>query len=192
MEISLRKAAALQISIADALKALKLDPAVAVSIYEPDVQGKIEAASAAWKAAFARRKALLDALYDIRKKVSEANQTAGVGDLLAHAARVEKDIQSLSDLVAVNIRESSEVLSARIERLKTREDGPQTRFTGVTQDEIRVTLVDETEKASFESELRALKRTRQKLKDALLEANARAVIRLSGATVEILQTEELV
>lgn len=192
MDISLRKAAALQNSIAEALKALKLDTAVSVSIHEPDVQGKIEAAKIAWKAAFAQRKALLDALYDIRKKVSEANQTAGVGDLLAHAARVEKDIQSLSDLVTVNTRESSEILSARIERMKTREDAPQARFTGVPQDEIRVSLVDDTEKSAFESELRALKRTRQSLKDALLEANARAMIRLSATTVEILQAEELV
>jgi predicted O-linked N-acetylglucosamine transferase (SPINDLY family) len=192
MDISLRKAAALQISIAEALKALKLDTAVSVSIHEPDVQGRIEAANAAWKASWARRKALLDALYDIRKKVSEANQAAGVGDLLAHAARVEKDIQSLSDLVSVNVRESSEIISARIERMKTREDAPQSRFTGVPQDEIRVSLVDEAEKSAFESELRALKRTRQSLKDALLEANARAAIRLSVATVEILQAEELV
>jgi hypothetical protein len=192
MDISLRKAAALQVSIAEALKALKLDPSVSVSIHDPDVQGRIEAASDAFQAALARRKALLDALYDIRKKVAEANQSAGVSDLLAHAARVEKDIQSLSDLASVNTRESSGIISARIERMKTREDAPQTRFTGVPQDEIRVSLLDEAGKAGFERELRALKRTRQGLKDLLLEANARAEIRLSGATVEILQAEELV
>lgn len=194
MDISLRKAAALQLSITEALKRLRLDGSLTVSIYEADPEAKIAAARTEVTSAMGRRAGLLDALYDLRVRVGEANAKAGVDRLLAELARIERDVQLLSGLGQSPVRDAPEILSARISRLRTREEAPVGRF-GTPQalpETIAMSVFDQADLDRFQSELRALTRRRQHVKDGLVELNARTTITPAAETVATLRAEELI
>jgi hypothetical protein len=194
MDISLRKAAALQLAINEALKLLRLSHGVTVSIYEEDPEGRVAAEAAGWTAALARRGSLLGALYQIRTRVGAANQAAGVDDRLAELARLEREVQFYTPLSQAEPREAPEILRARIQRLRTREEAPVGRFGGSQPlpETVQVGLFGQVEIDGFRSELRRLTRTRQQLKDELLELNAGTRISLAPETVATLQREELI
>lgn len=192
MDISLRKANALQLAINDALKGLKLDATLTLSIYEPDAEVTVSGALAAWEKARDARANLFDALYEIRRKVGVANDAAGIDALLAEIARLEKDAQFLSGLAGLTPRESREVLSGRIHRLKTREDSSGPRFGAqALQETVSVSIFEAEAIEGFKAELRQVKRRKQALQDELLELNARTTIHLTEEAVAVLRAEDL-
>jgi hypothetical protein len=193
MEITLRKAAALQLAIGEALKELPLDTALTVSIYDQDPEAKLAAKASAWSNAMARRAGLLDALYGVRVRVGAANQSAGVNDRLAELARLERDIQLYTQLSRNEPREAADILKARTDRLRSREPAPTGRFGGAElQETVQAGLFGQEEIDGFRSELRRLTRRRQSLKDELLELNAATRIGLDPAIVATLEKEELI
>lgn len=192
MDISLRKANALQLAISEALKSLKLDPALTLSIYEPEAEATIAEALSAWEKERGTRGKLFDALYEIRRKVGVANDAAGIDGRLADIARLEKDAQFFSGLVGLTPRESRDVLTGRIQRLKTREDAPSPRFGAQgLQETVSVSLFEAEAIEGFKAELRQVKRRKQALQDDLLELNARSTISLSDEAVAVLKAEDL-
>lgn len=192
MDISLRKANALQLAITEALKGLKLEATLTLSIYEPEAEATVSEALAAWEKARGTRAKLFDALYEIRRKVGVANDAAGIDAHLAEIARLEKDAQFLSSLVGLAPRESREVLAGRIQRLKTREDAPNPRYGAQgLQETVSVSLFEAEAIEGFKAELRQVKRRKQALQDALLELNARTTISLSKEAVAVLRAEDL-
>ncbi len=194
MEISLRKAAALQLALSEALKQLRLGTTLTLSIYEEAPEARIAAEADAWRATLTRREALLDALYAIRTRVGAANQTAGVDDRLAELARLEKDAQLYGTLAQAEPREAPEILKARTDRLRTREAAPVGRFGGVQEmpETVQVGLFGADRIEAFRSELRRISRRRQTLKDELMELNAATRISLDPTTVATLRAEELI
>lgn len=193
MDISLRKAAALQLSIGEALKELPLDTSLTVSIYDQDPEAKISAKATTWASAMTRRAGLLDALYGVRVRMGAANQSAGVNDRLAELARLERDVQLYTQLARQEPREAPEILSARTERLRTREPAPTARFGGSEpQETVEAGIFGQGDIDGFRSELRRLTRRRQTLKDELLELNASTRIGLDPAIVATLEKEELI
>jgi hypothetical protein len=194
MDISLRKAAALQLAINETLKQLRLGTSLTLSIYEDAAEERVLAGSEAWAKTLARRGALLDALYAIRTRVGAANQASGVDDRLAELARLEKDVQLYTTLAQSEPRETPEILKARTDRLRTREAAPVGRFGGVQEmpETVQVGLFDADRIEGFRSELRRISRRRQQLKDELLELNAGTRVNLDPATVSTLQLEELI
>lgn len=193
MEITLRKAAALQLAIGEALKELPLDTALTVSIYDQDPEAKLAAKVSAWEGAMKRRAGLLDALYGIRVGMGAANQAIGVGDRLAELARLERDIQLYTQLSRNEPREAADILKAKTDRLRSREPAPTGRFGGSElQETVQAGLFGQEEIDGFRSELRRLTRRRQTLKDELLELNASTRIGLDPAIVATLEKEELI
>jgi hypothetical protein len=193
LEISLRKAAALQLAIGEALKELRLDTTLTLSIYDQDPEGKITTQVGAWRAAIAVRSELLDALYRLRAQVGAANQSAGVNDRLAELARLDKDVQLYTQLSREEPREAPEILSARTERLRTREPAQPARFgASEPQETVRAGLFSQEDIDAFRSELRRLTRRRQQLKDELTELNASTRITIDESTVRTLKREELI
>jgi len=193
MEISLRKANALQLAIGEALKGLKLDTTLMLSIYEPDAEACIEQASLAWEKARSTRGRLYNALYEIRRKVGAANDAAGIDTHLTEIARLEKDAHFLGQMAAATPRESREVLAGRIQRLKTREDTPSPRYgsSQALQEVVSVSLFEADEIEVFTAELRQVKRRKQALQDTLLELNARTTITLSDEAETVLRSQDL-
>ncbi len=188
MKITLRKASALQNAINDALKGLEVTTTVTVDEFQ-NPNAVIAAKRDEATKAFVRKTALLDVLYTVRKDVAAANACAGITDLLAEVAQLEKRIQLQGQLAGATAVLESAVLDGRLARL--REGGAEARLyrhsngveTGVfTTDEI----------ASAKAELAELKKRKQALQDRLLELNVSTSVELSEKSVVVLQQEGLI
>lgn len=187
MNITLRKASALQNAINETLKGLEVTTTVTVDEFQ-DADSVIAAKRNEVKQTVVRKSALLDVLYAVRKDVAAANATAGITDLLAEVAQLDKRIQLQNALASASVQLEAAVLDGRLNRL--REQTGEARLyrhtsgveTGVfTQDEI----------TAAKAELADLKKRKQALQDRLLELNVGTTVALSEKSVIVLQQEGL-
>lgn len=187
MNITLRKASALQNAINETLKGLEVTTTVTVDEFQ-DAGAVIAAKRNEVSQTVVRKAALLDVLYAVRKGVAAANATAGITDLLAEVAQLDKRIQLQNALASASVQLEAAVLDGRLTRL--REQTGEARLyrhtsgveTGVfTQDEI----------AAAKAELADLKKRKQALQDRLLELNVGTTVALSEKSVIVLQQEGL-
>ena len=86
MNITLRKASALQNAINETLKGLEVTTTVTVDEFQ-DAGAVIAAKRNEVSQTVVRKAVLLDVLYAVRKGVAAANATAGITDLLAEVAQ---------------------------------------------------------------------------------------------------------
>jgi hypothetical protein len=191
MDITLRKSSVLQNSITSLLKEMDLSGKIVISMFEKDPEGILASAKQDFEALIGRRKALLDALYDLRVKTGKMNSISGIDDILAQMARVERDSQLLGQLQKNDTRDDPEIVASRLERMRTKEESSLSRFSG-PDDTITMSVFEKEDIKGFQSKMRKLARMRQSLKDALAEMNARNVITLSEETVKTLEKEELI
>lgn len=189
MNITLRKANALQNSINDALK--HVDVKVKVSLNEfQDAEGVLAVSQADAKQNIERRVALTNALYEIRKAVGEVNHTAGVDAKLTELARIEKQIQLYGAYVGSEVREAAVVIAGKLEKL--RNDKSERRSIYGYGDTVDTGVFTADDVAAFKAVVANLKKQKQALQDAVLEANVRNEVVLGEAVVKTLQAEGLV
>lgn len=189
MNITLRKANALQNAINDALK--HVDVKVKVSLNEfQDAEGVLAVSQADAKQNIQRRVALTNALYDIRKAVGEVNHTAGVDAKLTELARIEKQIQLYGAYVGSEVREAAVVIAGKLEKL--RNDKSERRSIYGYGDTVDTGVFSADDVAGFKAVVANLKKQKQTLQDAVLEANVRNEVVLGEAVVKTLQAEGLV
>ena len=187
MNITLRKASALQNAINETLKGLEVTTTVTVDEFQ-DAGAVIAAKRNEVSQTVVRKAGLLDVLYAVRKGVAAANAGAGITDLLAEVAQLDKRIQLQNALASASVQLEAAVLDGRLNRL--REQTGEARLyrhtggveTGVfTQEEI----------AAAKAELADLKKRKQALQDRLLELNVGTTVALSEKSVIVLQQEGL-
>ncbi len=189
MNISLRKASALQNSINDAVKGIDLKGQVSLTEFHAPIM-EIDKATTEFKTNLNRRDSLVKALYDIRKQVSAANSRVGVDDKLTEIAYLEKQIQNYTALAGNEVREQEAVVLGKLDKIKNRKEDSRAIYgydntvtTSVfTQEDIR----------GFKVFVGLAKKTKQKLQDEVLELNVRTDISLSADTVQTLMAEALV
>ena len=188
MNITLRKANALQNAINDALK--HIDVKVKVSLNEfQDAEGVLAVSAGEAKRNIDRKVSLTNALYDIRKAVGEVNHTAGVDAKLTELARIEKQIQLYSAYLGTEVREAAVVIAGKIEKLRNGKDERRSIYGyGDTVDTGVFTAEDV---AGFKAVVATLKKQKQALQDAVLESNVRNEVVLGEAVVKTLQAEGL-
>lgn len=188
MKITLRKASALQNAINDTLKGLEVTTTVTVDEFQsPDTV--IAAARAEANKAFVRKSSLLDVLYTVRKDVAAANAGAGITDLLAEVAQLEKRIQLQGQLAGATAQLEGTVLEGRLARL--RESTSETRlYRSSNGVETGVFTTDEI--AGAKTALAELKKGKQALQDRLLELNVSTTVNLSEKSIVVLQQEGLI
>lgn len=191
MKITLRKACAVQAAIVEAVEKLNFEPKIEINEFQRPEEEILKAYDN-FIANGDRREALLDALYEIRKSVAKANAgTSGVSDLLADIARVDKDIRFYSYVDRVKPRLSNDVLVGKLAKLKEQSEKPRSIYGG-SDDSVGTTIFDETDLDVMRQSLQKSKKQKQKLQDALLEANIRNEIELSEAAEATLVNEDLV
>lgn len=121
------------------------------------------------------RKALLEARYEIRRKVAVANIEAGITDMLASAACHTDFIATLTTLAGTAPTPDEAVLLGRHAALNV----PTTERGYTTPDHITVGAVEATAIQKFKDEIADITRHKQKTQDSLLEANIRTNIEIS-------------
>ncbi len=187
MNITLRKASALQNAINETLKGLEVTTTATVDEFQ-DAGAVIAAKRNEVKQTVVRKSALLDVLYTVRKGVAAANATAGITDLLAEVAQLDKRIQLQNALASASVQLEAAVLDGRLNRL--REQTGEARLYRHTSG-VETGVFNEEEIAAAKAELADLKKRKQALQDRLLELNVGTTVALSEKSVIVLQQEGL-
>lgn len=188
MNISLRKASALQNSINEAIKSLKVVHEVELNEFQP-VDVVVAAAQQAFDKAVTRRNDLLVALYEVRKLVAEANYTSGIQTKLTRAALVDKQIGHVNEIASADVITHTDVLRGKLDNIRA-QTANSTPIYGYARN---VTTSILTQESIDQAKLYVLelKKTKQKINDEILELNISTKIELSEAVVKTLQTENL-
>ncbi len=189
MKINLRKANALQLSIQEAVKGIKLDTEVKINEFQ-DAETVIQAAREDFAAKQDRHRGLLNSLYDIRKAVSQANSAQGVDQKLADVALLDKKIQYLADLAGKTVRESAEVVAGKMDKLRNRKESTSSLYYGHDAT-VDTSIFTQEDIAGFRTAVSIGKKSKQKLQDELLDINVRTEIVLNQDTVTLLTAEGL-
>lgn len=188
MNISLRKASALQNSINDAVKGIDLKGQVSLTEFHAPVM-EIDKATQVFKTNLHRRDALVKALYDIRKQVSATNSRVGVDEKLTEIAYLEKQIQNYTALAGNEVREKEAVVLGKLDKIKNRKD--DTRSIYGFESTVSTSVFTEEDIKGFKVFVSMAKKAKQKLQDEVLELNVRTDISLSADTVQTLMAEAL-
>ncbi len=187
MKITLRKANALQQAITEAIAGLELATDVTINEFEVPAT-KLEDAKNKFFSNLSNRNDLLSVLYEIRRDVARANATAGINDLLAEVAMVEKDIALYTRLCKTRPALEQEVVVGKLNKLKSRSED---QFYG-REDHLQTSIFSENEVSGFKTGLLHFKKQKIELQDSLLELNIKTEIEISATNMSILSASGVV
>lgn len=186
MNISLRKANAVQNSINEAIRGIDITTYVDIN----EFQNAAEVLQTANNKLFendARRQKLLLALYNIRGLVGAANVQSGIDTKLATAAFVDKRVTQLEELASNKPVTDPAVLNGKLEKLRNRKDDSRSIYG---RDEVVSTsVISDDQLKQIRDEIKNLKKQKQKLNDEILELNIKTEIPLSDDVVTTLKAE---
>jgi len=186
MKFNLRKTNAIQVAINETVKDLEFNATASINEFQ-DADKEILAASGKFSRNLARRIALLDALYEIRKAVATANYNAGIDGRLADIARLERDVQFYGMYANSSVITDVAVINGKLEKIRSRKEESYS-FRSETVD---TSIFTETEVEGFKGIVSAAKKQKQKLQDELITWNIRTEIEFSDATVTTLTNENI-
>lgn len=188
MNISLRRAAALQNSIQECLRGIALEVTVRLNEFQ-DAESVIGARQTQLAQNLTQRQALTHALYDIRAQVGAANHAAGIDQRLTEIARIERLIQDHQTLSQAAVRTDAAVIAGELE--KRRATRPESRMYGYDST-VETTVMREEDIQAHRRSMQELRRQRQRLQDEILELNVRTEVSLSPAVLATLQSKDLI
>jgi uncharacterized protein YdcH (DUF465 family) len=191
MNISLRKASALQNSINDAIKGIKIETSLTLNEFQ-DVAVELKNANDTLFNNDSRRQRLLLALYNIRGLVGSANAQSGIDLKLATAAFVDKRVAQLEGLVVDPVTNLA-VINGKLDKIRNdnSDTGRRASIYGYV-DTVSTNVIGHEQLDAISVEIKNLKKQKQKINDEVLELNIRTEIPLSEEVVATLQSEGLV
>jgi hypothetical protein len=191
MNITLRKANAIQNSILEAVKGIKIEKSINLNEFQ-DVATELQKANATLIENDGRRQKLLLALYNIRSLVGAGNAQCGIDLALSKAAFIDKRIAQLEDFAGSDAMTDLSVLSGKLEKIKNRkDDGGRASLYGYG-DTVTTSVVTQDQIDQAKTEIKNLKKQKQKLNDEILELNIKTEIPLGEDAVATLTAEGLI
>jgi hypothetical protein len=191
MNITLRKANAVQNSINDTVKSIKIDLTVEINEFQT-VEDTLSKVNNELIANDGRRQKLTMALYNIRGLVGTANAASGINTALAKAAFIDKRIGQLEELAKATEITSLEVIKGKLEKIKNDKGETSRRSIYGYTDTVSTGILSREQIAQAKTEILNLKKQKQKLNDEILELNIKTEIPLSDDVVASLQAEGLI
>jgi uncharacterized protein YdcH (DUF465 family) len=191
MNISLRKANAVQNGINETLKGIEIKTTVELNEFQ-DVVAELKKANDVLFTNDSRRQRLLLALYNIRGLVGAANASSGIDMKLATAAFIEKRIGQLETLSKLEAVTDLAVINGKLEKIRNDKSETARRSIYGYNDTVSTTVVSAEQIAQVKTEIQNLKKQKQKLNDEILELNIKTEIPLSEDVVKTLTEEGLV
>jgi hypothetical protein len=188
MNITLRKANALQAGLKEALNQLPITTDVVINEFQ-DWKKEVDRASQKLKTGIAARHKLVNAMYEIRKKVSTANTKSGIDDLLADIAMLENLIRFEESISRCDIALDPAVIEGKLAKIKNAADSDR-NFYG--NDEVSMSVLQDIDLQHFAKKVATYKKDRASLKDKLLELNVGTKIELSAETETVLKEHNLI
>jgi len=185
MQVSLRKANALQVAINEALKGLEFKTEVGINEFQKPEE-VIASASKTFFDNINRRNNLLRGLYEIRKATAAANAANDIDGRLADLAFLEKEVTFFTTHSKTRERLAAEVIQGKLEKIANR-----TEDSYYAKAEVETSVFTETDIKTLSRLAVKAKKEKQKLQDELLELNVRTTITLSDETVATLTAEDI-
>jgi hypothetical protein len=188
MNISLRKASAVQHSINEAIRGIDIQSSIDINEFQ-NVADVLQTANNTLFENDTRRQKLLLALYNIRGLVGTANAQSGIDMKLATAAFVDKRVSQLEELGSSKPVTDLAVINGRIEKIRNRKE--DTRSIYGREETITTSVISDGQLKQIREEIKNLKKQKQKLNDEVLELNIKTEIPLSEDVVNTLKSEGL-
>lgn len=189
MNITLRKANALQNSIQDAIKSIKIEHQIEVNEFQ-DPEVALTAANETLFANDNRRQKLLVVLYNIRGLVGTANVQSGIDIALTKAAFLDKRIAQLEGLSNAEARINPNVIAGKLDKIRNRKEESRASLYGL-HDTVSSSVLYQQQIDEIKTEIKNLKKQKQQINDEVLELNIRTEIPLPDDAVAVLQKEGL-
>jgi hypothetical protein len=190
MNITLRKANAVQNSINETVKNIKVELTIEINEFQ-NIEDTLSKANNELIANDGRRQNLTMALYNIRALVGTANAASGIDTALAKAAFIDKRIGQLEQLANGTEITSLEVIKGKLEKIKNDKGENSRRSIYGYNDTVSTGVLSKEQIAQAKTEILNLKKQKQKLNDEILELNIKTEIPLGDDTVATLQAEGL-
>ena len=191
MNITLRKASAIQNSINDAVKSIKVELTVELNEFV-NVESALAKANSDLVANDGRRQRLTMALYNIRALVGTANAQSGIDTNLAKAAFIDKRIGQLEQLASATEITDLDVIKGKLEKIKNDKGETSRRSIYGYSDTVSTSVLSKAQIDQAKAVILNLKKQKQKLNDEILELNIKTEIPLSEDVVATLQAEGLI
>ena len=190
MNITLRKASALQNRINETIADIRMNPYVTLNEFQDPHTMLINAKNALFEND-TRRQRLLLTMYTIRSLVAAANSASGVDLKLATAAYIDKRIVQLNELANLQPQEPLSVIEGQLAKLKAQEAVTKRSMYGYDDGGVKTTVIDDEQIKRFKQEILNLKKQKQGINDEVLALNIKTEIPLSEESVGILTAEGL-
>jgi len=189
MNITLRKANALQTAIQEHIKSIDIKTSVSMNEFQLPFD-EISHARETLIANDKRRADLTATLYVIRAQVGDANSASGVSAQLAQAAYIDKRVAQLKTLVDSKASDSLDVVVGKLDKI--RNDKGESRRSIYASDTVDTGVLDAAQIDQFKTDMQMLKKQKQTINDKVLELNIRTEITLSDSDVALLKQEQLI
>lgn len=190
MNISLRKANAIQNSINDTMKGIKIGLTADFNEFQ-DPAVELQRLNAELFSNDKRRADLLTAQFSIRGLVGAANATSGVDAKLTQAAYIDKRIGQLETLATGEQMAEMNVIVGKLDKIRNRKDDTHRSIYG-REDTVHTGLLTKDQIDQAKTMIRDLKNQKQKLNDEILELNVRTEIALTAEVEQVLRLEGLI
>jgi hypothetical protein len=190
MNITLRKANAVQNSINETIRNIKIETAIEINEFQ-NVEEELQRANNTLMTNDGRRQKLLLAMYNIRGLVATANASSGIDLALTKAAFIDKRIAQLEELAKLSSITALDVIKGKLDKIKNRKEDSRASIYGVS-DTVSTSVVAQEQIEQAKTEVKNLKKQKQKINDEVLEMNIKTEIPLPEDVVATLTTEGLI
>ena len=190
MNITLRKANAVQNSINDTVKGIKMEFNIELNEFQ-DVEAAITKANSELVTNDGRRQKLIMALYNIRALIGTANAASGINTALAKAAFIDKRIGQLEQFTTASEMISLDVIKGKLEKIKNDKGEAGRRSIYGYSDTVSTSILSKDQITQAKAEILNLKKQKQQINDEVLELNIKTEVPLNEDTVATLQAEGL-
>ena len=188
MNITLRKANAIQNSITETIRGIEIKTTIDLNEFQ-DVTAELQAANNLLFANDTRRQRLLLSLYNIRGLVGAANAQNGIDTKLATAAFIAKRVAQLDELAGGKPVIDLAVINGRLDKIRNRKDDNRSIYG--RDETVSTSVIGADQLTQIRAEIKNLKKQKQKINDEVLELNIKTEIPLSEDIVKTLTDEGL-
>jgi hypothetical protein len=188
MKINLRKSAAIQNTINDAMREIGVPGTVTVSPFASEPDMIVAMGNDAFMAAMNRRMRLLDALYDIRESVAKENTVSGVNTILTKIAKLDRQIGLLKEIILKGETMEMRTLKGKLQKAATAD----TDRYSYGNDDVETSVFTAENIEHAKKNIATMRRQKVSYQDDLLALNVTNTIEIDTMTVDTLRHEGII
>jgi len=190
MNITLRKANAVQNSIQEAIRNIKIETSIEINEFQQP-EAELKKVNDTLFENDKRRNRLLLAMYNIRGLVGQANATSGIDLALTKAAYLDKRVTQLETMANGLTMTDLTVINGKLDKIRNRKEDSRASLYG-RDDTVSTGVMTQEQVNQVKDEIKSLKKQKQKLNDEVLELNIKTEVPLTDEVVATLQAEGLI